>query len=154
MYQSQQEPSPRPFPFQLQDVRIYEVSATVEVGEFEEDASLPLEVGLVSDEAPPEAEEFGLLLTFGTSKPVGPQRAYAIHIAIEGRFQLIPEAEPPSVELVERFRARDAIVLLWPYLRQALHDLTTRMRIDMAPLPVIDARALVQTAREERQPDS
>ena len=33
--------------------------------------------------------------------------------------------------------------ILWPYLRQTLHDLTNRMQLGIPPLPIIDPRALV-----------
>lgn len=152
--QPRQTLPPQAFPFQLQDVRIFEISATIEEVTREEGAPLPLEVDLISDESPPDAEEFGLLLTFGTSISVGADRAYVIHIAIEGKFEAIVDTATVSVDLIDQFKSRDAIILLWPYLRQTLHDLTARMRLDIAPLPVLDARALVQKPVGEKQKDS
>ncbi len=118
-----------------------------------EDANLPLEVGLFSDEAPPDAEEFGLLLTFGTQVPVGDKKAYRINMAIEGKFHVLDSAQPLNADTVSQFKSRDAIILLWPYLRQMLHDLVTRMRIGIEPLPVLDARTLVQESMELQEPD-
>jgi hypothetical protein len=83
-------------------------------------------VGLASDEFPLDAEEFGLLLTFGASIPVGAGRAYSIHIAIEGEFELIADAATFNVDPIDKFKSRDATISLWPCLRQTLHDLTVR----------------------------
>jgi len=119
----------------------------------DEEAGLPLELGLVSDDSPPDAEEFGLLLTFETEIPVGPDKSYAIQMAIEGKFMVILDSSGLDADVLDQFKTRDAIVLLWPYLRQVFHDLATRMRLDIGPLPVLDARTLIRGQAEYGKSD-
>jgi preprotein translocase subunit SecB len=58
-------------------------------------------------------------------------------------------------EVVSRFKETDALILLWPYLRQMLHDLTTRLRLDVPPLPIIDPGTLVTfVSQDESERDA
>lgn len=141
------------FPFQLQDVRVFEISAVIRETPIDDEAGLPLELGLVSDDSPPDAEEFGLLLTFKTEIPLEPDKAYAVHLAVEGKFRVIVDFAELNADVLDQFKTRDAIVLLWPYLRQIFHDLTTKMRLDIDPLPVLDARTLVGRQAEDGKSD-
>lgn len=152
--QTQGALSAPPFPFQLQDVRVFEISAQIQEAEEEREGPTAVEVGLSTDDSPPDADEFGLLLRFVTGIPFGSGREYSILIAIEGRFEVTTDIATIDSGLLERFKSRDAIILLWPYLRQTFHDLTVRMRLDVPPLPVIDARALVEEPDSSEVADS
>jgi preprotein translocase subunit SecB len=138
----------------MEDVRVYEISAELQESEQSRDELGPLEIRLLHDASPPDSEDFGVLLRFATSVPFGPDRAYRVEIAIEGRFHVAVDPSAVDPKLLKQFKSRDAIILLWPYLRQTFHDLSSRMRLGISPLPVVDARALVRTPHNEEQPDS
>ena len=132
------------FPFQLTDVSLYEIVVTHHDPDQAEQEEVPLKLRLIIGSEPLDAEEFGLLLTFETTVPVD-EPEYDIFLAIEGSFEAIPEVEISDPEEIKKFKSSDAAILLWPYLRQTLHDITTRMRLGLPPLPIIDPRALVES---------
>jgi hypothetical protein len=132
------------FPFQLVDVRLYEITAERWDPEQEAPEEPPLSILLHPGDEPPDAEEFGLLLTFETVFFSDGSPECTLYLAIEGRFKAMVDISTIKPEVIEQFKSDDAIVLFWPYLRQMLHDITDRMRLGIPPLPVIDPRALVQ----------
>jgi len=142
------------YPFQLTDVSLHEIVVTHHDPDQAEQEEVPLKLRLIIGSEPPDADEFGLLLTFETTVPVD-EPEYDIFLAIEGSFEATPEVEIPDPETIERFKSSDAAILLWPYLRQTLHDITTRMRLGLPPLPIIDPRALVEPPfSEETEEDA
>jgi preprotein translocase subunit SecB len=138
------------FPVQMIRVRLYNIHIGHRDFDPETDEQLPLKVRLVQDDSPPEAKQFGLLLRFETFfSPDDGDKGYFISLAIEGFFEAIVDIETIKPEIIERFKSRDAILLLWPYLRQTLQDITIRMSLDMPILPILDARALLASPEEE-----
>lgn len=130
------------FPFQLADVRLYELTAA-RSAQLEDDKPA-VAVSLTPADEPIDAETFGVLLGFEAClKDEGEEAACAIDISLEGVFRSLVDLDTIKPDVIERFKTVDALVLLWPYLRELLHDLTTRMRLDWPPLPTIDARALL-----------
>jgi preprotein translocase subunit SecB len=128
------------FPFQLADVRLYEAKIErLDLSE-EEAEKAPLKLNIRPGDEPPDADEFDLLLNFDVTFP-----SAHIHLAIEGHFTSVVDPKTIKPEVVRRFKASDSIILLWPYLRQTFHDLTMRMRLDIGPLPIIDARTLIES---------
>jgi len=141
-----------PFPFQLLDVRLYEVVVErFDPAEGEED-EVPISIGLVSLDEEDESERFRIHLAFDASFPIDDKPLCKIHLSIEGMFKPIVDVKTIKPDIVERFKKNDSIVLFWPYLRQTLHDLTNRMRLGIPALPIIDPRALVgETPESEVQ---
>ncbi len=141
------------FPFQLVDIRLYQV--TVERHSPEQEGKDPpsLSVLLLKGEEPPSSLEFDLRLHLETRLPHGDAPECSIALSIEGHFKAVVDPASIRPETTERFKTADAILLMWPYLRETLHNLTERLRIGVPPLPVIDARALV-TPTGERVNDS
>jgi preprotein translocase subunit SecB len=137
------------FPCQLVDVRLYEISVKRHQPDRKGQEPASLKVLLHQGNEPPSTQQFGLLLSFESDLPFADAPEYTISLAIEGLFKLIVDANTIRPETLERFKVADAMVLLWPYLRQTLHDITTRMRLDIPPLPVVDARSLVMIEDEE-----
>jgi len=74
-------------------------------------------------------------------------------MSLEGRFKSLVEVNTIKKEVLERFKSLDAIILLWPYLRQHLHDLTSRMRLELPPIPTLDVQAVL-AAGEAPSPES
>lgn len=137
------------FPFQMLDVRLYRICTEPRDIQSKDEVALPLQISLQSDDSPLNAEQFNLLLAFETVLPFTDDIEYFTSIAIEGIFKAIVDVETIRPELIEQFKSRDSILLLWPYLRQTLQDIAIRMGIDVAPLPIIDARALISRQNEE-----
>jgi len=131
------------FPFQLTDVRLFHVTAERHAPEQEGEGPPSLRIVLIKGEEPPLSSEFGILLQLEADMPHGDAPECSISLSIEGYFEAIVDPSTLKTEIIERFKAADAILLLWPYLRETLHSLTDRMRLEVPPLPVIDARALL-----------
>ncbi|MFQ5923541.1 MAG: hypothetical protein ACE5M4_11930 [Anaerolineales bacterium] len=145
-----------PFPFQLLEIRLYEVMVERCDPSDEETQQVPISIGLASLDDENESDDFRIHLAFDASLPIDDEPVCRIHLSIEGMFRPIVDVDTIKPDVVERFKENDSIVLFWPYLRQMLHDLTNRMRLGIPPLPVIDPRALVEETSEfkERIPET
>lgn len=104
---------------------------------------------LIKGEEPPTSPEFSLWLQLEAELPHGDAPECSISLSIEGRFEAIVDPTTLKPEVVERFKVADAILLLWPYMRETLHNLTDRMHLGVPPLPVIDARVLLTRPVDE-----
>jgi len=143
------EPTTSAFPFQLTDVRLFQVKVERHTPEQEGEEPPSLSVLLIKGEAPPTASEFSLWLQFETEWPHSDASKCSISLSMEGYFKAIVDPTALKAEVIDRFKEADAILLLWPYLRETLHSLTERMRLEVPPLPVIDARALITVPLDE-----
>jgi len=133
------------FPFQIHDVRLYDVNITRCDSENEDDReSSGATIMLLHGNESIDNEEFGILLTFQSDFPQDDKPVCNIQISIEGLFHSIVDKDTIKEEVLNKFRDSDAIVILWPYLRQILHDITERMKLGIPPIPVIDPRALLK----------
>jgi preprotein translocase subunit SecB len=130
------------FPFQLVDIRLFHVQAERHFPEEEGEEGPALRIELKAEE-PYTAPEFSLWLELESDLPSGDAPECSISLSIEGHFKAVVDPTDLKPEIVERFKRADAVLLLWPYLRETLHNLTDRMRLGVPPLPVIDARALL-----------
>ena len=137
------------FPFQLMDIRLFHVSTERHVPEQEGEELPSLSILLIKGEEPPTSSEFSLWLQFEADLPHGDVPECSISLSIEGRFKAVVDPTTLKPEVIERFKVADAILLLWPYLRETLHSLTDRMRLEVPLLPVIDARALLTRPVDE-----
>lgn len=140
---------PSLFPFQLVDVRLFSVSAERYFPEQEGEEEASLRILLIKGDEPISAQEFGLRLEFAADLPHSDAPECSLNLSIEGYFRAIVDPLSLKPEIIERFKTSDAVLLLWPYLRETLHNIAVRMRIEMAPLPVIDARALLTQPVDE-----
>lgn len=137
------------FPFQLMDIHLFHISAERHFPEQEGEEAPSLSILLVKGEEPPTSPKFSLLLQLETELPHGDAPECSISLSIEGRFEAIVDPTTLRPDVIERFKAADAILLLWPYMRETLHNLTDRMRLRVPALPVIDARALLTKPVDE-----
>ena len=131
------------FPLQLTGIRIHEVVAQRAREDEPLPKRLPLSIKLV---VPTDREEDTariVLVVFETAAPDREGRACRIHLTLEARFEQAPGSTPLSTRDMADFEAQHAVVLVWPYLRQYLFDLTTKLDLVVPPLPVVDPRALV-----------
>jgi preprotein translocase subunit SecB len=137
------------FPFQLSDIRLYEIVVERCDPENSENPTLPVSIGLISSDIDLEESDFGMLLTFDAGFPMDDKPVCKIHLSIEGIFHSVVDVDTIKLEVVERFKSKDAMVLFWPYLRQTLHDITDKMHLGIPPLPIIDPIALVEAISDE-----
>ncbi|MEE9617922.1 MAG: hypothetical protein V3T90_13090 [Anaerolineae bacterium] len=137
------------FPFQLVDIRLFHVSTERYTPEQEGEEPPSLSIVLIKGEESPTSPEFSLWLQLEAELPHGDAPECSISLSIEGRFEAIVDPTTLRPEVIERFKEADAILLLWPYLRETLHNLTNRMRLGMSLLPVIDARSLLTKPVDE-----
>jgi|SRR4051794_37153743 len=79
-------------------------------------------------------------------------RAYIVTIrcSVEGAFT---STAAITARRFASFREREALVLLWPYVRSAVTDIARLMEIRMAPLPLLDVRRVVGPRRKRRSQD-
>ena len=137
------------FPFQLTDTRLFQASAERHAPEHEGEEPPSLSILLIKGEEPPTSPEFSLWLRLNAAVPHGDAPKCSISLSIEGCFKAIVDTTTLKPEIIERFKTADAILLLWPYMRETLHNLTSRMRLGLPPLPVIDARSLLAKPVDE-----
>lgn len=130
------------FPFQLADIRLYEVTVERCTPADAAVAPTPVTIALRSQKPSRQKKELGLLLTFDASFPVDAKPACRIHLAIEGMFRATVDIKTIKPDVIQRFKSTDAMVLFWPFLRQYLFDVTQRMQLPIPPLPIIDPFAL------------
>jgi preprotein translocase subunit SecB len=131
------------FPFRLMDVRLYEVHTEhCEIKEKkQEDAKFGF--SLRHGNEPLDSKEFGILLVFEGMVPTGKQTGCQLKVSVEGQFATTVDPKSLKEDVIKQFRGLDSAVLLWPYLRQYVHDLTSRLGLELPPLPTIDVRALL-----------
>ncbi len=139
-----------PFPFQMVDIRLYEIYAE-RCDPEDKEASMPVAISLLKGKEPIDADEFGLLLKFETGFPADEKPHCKISLALEGYFKSIVDVSTIKEETINTFKNVDALVLFWPYLRQTVHDLTNRMRLDFPPLPLIDPRGLINHGNDAEE---
>ncbi len=140
------------FPFQLTAVRMHDVRA--ERCKIPEDKKEAATFGLAikQSEDPPEAKEFGILLSFEGTIPSGKNESCKVSVGVEGIFKTTVDPSVLKADVIKRFRQTDSAVLLWPYLRQYVHDLTCRLDLGLPPLPVLDVRAMLSGAKMRAKP--
>lgn len=124
-------------PFRLSDVRIYEIN--IERCENEKgDDEIEFETELRSSDIDKEDNSFNLMLLLHTKIPEGKDSICNLDLSIEGRFEAIVDIDTIREEFINEFKSRTGLFLLWPYLRQYLHDITNRLHLGVPPLPLID----------------
>jgi preprotein translocase subunit SecB len=140
------------FPFQLVNVRLYEVHT--ERCEFAEEKpeNAVFNFSLMKGNEPLDSTDFGILLAFDGVIPSGEKNGCRLKVSVEGRFATTVNPEVLKSEAIEQFRNLDSSVLLWPYLRQYVQDLTTRLGLGLPPLPTLDVRALLAKGATQTEP--
>jgi hypothetical protein len=74
-----------------------------------------------------------------------------LKVGVEGRFVSTVDPSLLKTDVIERFRKLDSAVLLWAYLRQYVHDLTTRLGLGIPPLPTLDVRAVLLSGKKREK---
>lgn len=140
--QSQEKNSIPLTSFQLVDIRIHEIVAKRCDPKEEKSRPIPISIELSSYEEVENSKEFSSILLFKAGFPLEESPSCTIELSLEGIFETVPDQETINTEELKQFMSSDVMVLIWPYLRQYLHELTNNLRLGMPPLPIIDPRAL------------
>lgn len=132
-------------PFQLKATRLREVKARILAPDEKGEPSLTILTLEDSDQNTDEAFWIGLLFEAHLTGKV----PFEVKVLLEGRFEAISDVEGYDSQSVVRFKRQDAVMILWPYLRETVNNLTERMQIEMPPLPVITFQHLSALDEEE-----
>ena len=143
----------RLFPFQMVSVRLGEIHAAVHKTDTDKEegtaAEEPLRIVILSDEDE-NYEEFDLALVFEIQSEISEGEAIlSLSVMIEGHFEALVDPETIDRGVIHRFKESEVITLLWPYMRETVHNITDRMGLGFPPLPIVDARHLISTDTEE-----
>ena len=130
-------------PFRLSDVRLYDINV-VRCSEEKNSGELEFKTELQSSEIDNKDNSFKLLLSLQTKIPDGDKSVCSLHLSVEGRFEAIVDVDAIKDEIIIEFRNKTGLYILWPYLRQYLHDITNRLRLGVPPLPMIDFSASIK----------
>lgn len=131
------------FPYQMTSVRLIELHARW--CESDEDLEPTSEVALLGGPEDPE-KEFVEALRFHVVYPG--EASFELSVTLEGQFEAIVEPSTIDQGAVRRFTSHDIISILWPYLRETVHNITERMHLSLPPLPIVDVRNLVVSEEE------
>lgn len=135
------------FSIQLTDVRLRAIDAQLsEIGERGEGEKPRVCVGI---EDHPDPKVFFATLQFDTRRTIGDDGMLTLAVTIEGAFRVIGDSNESDKETSSRFKEREILIALWPYLREQVQSITGRMRLPLPPLPVVDAGTLVGGIEQE-----
>lgn len=148
--ETRSEVSFSPFAVQLRSARVARVKVEPSEVQGKQPTSLPMSLSLQVGEVG-DAGEFMLMMEFGTRIPLGEKYQYTVDMTVEGVFESRADVPPLSEAEQLQFKGRDAVVLLWPYLRVFLGNLLSSVGLHrVPPLPMIDPRTLLETRPKPR----
>ncbi len=130
---------PNLYPFQLLDVRLFEVEVKRLHGEKPETKNkegIPLwihtEINNRSD------KRLAYLLTIEFLGPQEELPEYKVNLTLEGMFETEENIADIELEIKKDFEDSSALSLLWPYVRECVQSLSFRMREDLPMLPTLN----------------
>jgi preprotein translocase subunit SecB len=125
-------------PFQLTDVRLKKIAAEVCKPDSERKApDLVTQIVLI-ESTEPNPEEFDVELRFEVRRMKANGEGLDLAVILSGHFVAIVAPQTIPQETVRQFKNREVGLILWPYLRETVHDITGRMGLPLPPLPVVN----------------
>lgn len=139
------------YEIQLSGVRVWELKAARPKRSTEESGSgaAAVDTGRASDWISDDRTSMRVLWRATVQYPYSPTRVASIECTVEGRFTATAPVPPRAFE---RFKDREAFVLLWPYLRAAVAQIAAMMEAKVPPLPTVDVRKVVGPKRRSTPP--
>ena len=131
------------FAIQLIDAYLYECTVTRREASEDDPTQPTFSTALKSTEA--EEGTFMVHLQVDVAFRFRVEAVSVVSATTTGLFSRQGEV-PPEIE--ERFRRRDAAVLLWPYARSIVGELSRMMDVGLPALPTIDVARLVEAPQE------
>jgi len=134
---------PPGFPIQLREAYLYEANVSRRSRQ-KGDARKPTLDAQIQGAAPdPRGGAFSVVLGANVTMPFGTPPVPGVatfSCSVIGRFE---HPEPLPEDFRERFCQKEALVLLWPYLRASLSELTRMAELPAPPLPTLDVSRIV-----------
>lgn len=128
------------YPFQLLDVRLYEMSLerfAIEESNDNEDGGLP-SFAFGSEMIKHSERSVSIILSFDINGPSDESPEFNLKFAVEGLFSAQTDLDEINKEIREDFESISSLNLLWPYAREQAHNIFHRMREDVPILPTLD----------------
>jgi preprotein translocase subunit SecB len=141
------------FPFQMKDVKIEQIHA--EICEQQDEKNEPATHILLLGDEDLDPKEFDLALHFEVQNMDAGEERFDLSMILLGHFVATVDPRALDQEIIREFQEKEAFGLLWPYLREAVFNITERMRLGMPPLPILDFRQSIedQDSLEEEEPE-
>lgn len=132
------------YEIQLAGVRVWEVSGTRPVENDPELRDSSVDAARTSDWISDDRTSLRVRWRATVRYPYALTRVIIISCTVEGRFTA---TAPVPQRAFERFKDREAFVLLWPYLRASVAQVAAMMDAKVPPLPTVDVRKVVGPRR-------
>lgn len=142
---------------ELKDVVLLDCSASIADSDEEEARELRLGMRLEParlQAAPGKARFAVRIKVFGDWKETDSRENQKHLLEVGCRYALgyaLKEGYAPSEEELEAFKEGNAVFHCWPYFRELVHNLTMRMGIPLAPLPLLRLAPKVEPKNAPRK---
>jgi preprotein translocase subunit SecB len=127
------------YPFQLLDVRLYEIQVErfKDKGpEIKSKEGIPLL--LHTEIKNPSEKRAAYFLTLEFSGPLEGNPEYKIRLTVEGMFETEENIDNLNPEIKKDFEDHSGLYLIWPYARECIQNLAARMRENLPLLPTLN----------------
>lgn len=134
------------YPFQLFDVRLYEVN--IERLEPEDDKTSDIENEGGVEEGPSlligrgmkahSERELSVFLNCNVRGPDCENPEFVLKITLEGMFEIQVDYDDVDPEMRKEFEEHSSLSLLWPFARELLDHFAVRMRVILPMLPTLN----------------
>jgi len=134
---------PPGFPIQLRQAYLYEARVTRRARQKGDSRNPTLDAEIAGTAPDPAGGAFSVVLGANVTMPFGARPLLGMaefSCSVIGRFE---HPEPLPDDLRERFCQKEALILLWPYLRASLSELTRMAELPLPPLPTLDVARVV-----------
>ena len=145
-----------PYPYQLLDVRLFE--ARIDRLEKEnpvlEDGESKIQLAYsksINKDA--EKDLISVLLQVVIDGSDQEKTGYHIEFSLEGLFNAIQGDDEVDEVLQEEFEEISSVSLLWPYVREYLHNFSWRMRLEIPVLPTLNSLSTLDKPEDEISSD-
>jgi preprotein translocase subunit SecB len=132
--------------YQLREVKLWEthIERLAEAAEKKPTGDLSMEARLEIELLP---AAFSALLTVTVECAYNEEGArYRLVVAFQGTFQPRDDTIPlPTEEDLDSGLGATAFVLIWPYAREFVQNLTQRMQVQVRTLPMVDGISLASS---------
>jgi len=139
---------------QVSGVRVYEFTAR-RTPNGPDDPAGPgepdIRLELLRDWVAPDRKRFRVVYAIHLRHQYNRTQTLNLDCSIEAGFTT---TAPIGARRFSTFREREALVLLWPYLRATLSELTRLLEVRLPPLPMLDVRKVVGPRRRRSQSES
>jgi preprotein translocase subunit SecB len=134
---------PPGFPIQLRQAYVYEARISRRARQKGDSKNPTLDAQIQGSVPDPAGGSFNVVLGANVTMPFGARPLLGLaefSCSVIGRFE---HSEPLPEDLRERFCQKEALILLWPYLRGSLSELTRMAELPIPPLPTLDVSRVV-----------